>query len=73
MASSTWKGFITFGLLSIPIRLYAAARASRMQLHQLHSVCNTRLRQPLFAPPAIKLSTAPKWLKAMSMRMANMF
>ncbi|MGB6821028.1 MAG: Ku protein, partial [Candidatus Acidiferrales bacterium] len=55
MASSTWKGFITFGLLSIPIRLYAAARASRMQLHQLHSVCNTRLRQPLFCPTCNKI------------------
>ncbi|MGH9727450.1 MAG: Ku protein [Candidatus Acidiferrales bacterium] len=55
MASSTWKGFITFGLLSIPIRLYAAARASRIQLHQLHSVCNTRLRQPLFCPTCNKI------------------
>jgi DNA end-binding protein Ku len=55
MASSTWKGFITFGLLSIPIRLYAAARTSRMQLHQLHSVCNTRLRQPLFCPTCNKI------------------
>ncbi|HEV2224754.1 MAG TPA: Ku protein [Candidatus Acidoferrales bacterium] len=55
MASSTWKGFITFGLLSIPIRLYAAARANRMQLHQLHSVCHTRLRQPLFCPTCNKI------------------
>ncbi|MGB7024005.1 MAG: Ku protein, partial [Candidatus Acidiferrales bacterium] len=55
MAFSTWKGFITFGLLSIPIRLYAAARASRMQLHQLHSVCHTRLRQPLFCRTCNKI------------------
>jgi DNA end-binding protein Ku len=50
MASSAWKGFITFGLISIPIKLYAAARAYRVELHQLHSVCKTRLRQPLFCP-----------------------
>lgn len=50
MASSAWKGSITFGLVSIPIRLYAAARTSRVELHQLHSVCKTRLRQPLFCP-----------------------
>ena len=50
MASSAWKGSITFGLVSIPIRLYAAARKSRVELHQLHSVCKTRLRQPLFCP-----------------------
>jgi DNA end-binding protein Ku len=50
MASSVWKGVISFGLVSIPVRLYAAARGSRILLHQLHSVCNTRLRQPLFCP-----------------------
>ena len=50
MASSAWKGYITFGLISIPIKLYAAARPARIELHQLHSVCKTRLRQPLFCP-----------------------
>lgn len=50
MASSAWKGYIRFGLVSIPIKLYAAARTSRVELHQLHSVCKTRLRQPLFCP-----------------------
>jgi DNA end-binding protein Ku len=50
MASSVWKGVISFGLVSIPVRLYAAVRSSRIMLHQLHSVCNTRLRQPLFCP-----------------------
>jgi DNA end-binding protein Ku len=50
MASSAWKGFVSFGLISIPIRLYAAARSARFQLHQLHKECRTRLRQPLFCP-----------------------
>lgn len=50
MASSAWKGFITFGLISIPVKLYPAARSSRVGLHQLHAVCKTRLRQPLFCP-----------------------
>jgi DNA end-binding protein Ku len=50
MASSAWKGMISFGLVSIPIRLYAAARPARINLHQLHSVCKTRLRQPLYCP-----------------------
>jgi DNA end-binding protein Ku len=50
MASSIWKGALTFGLLSIPIRLYAAARSERTSLHQLHDKCHTRLRQPLFCP-----------------------
>jgi DNA end-binding protein Ku len=50
MASPAWKGFISFGLVSIPIRLYPAARSSRVALHQLHKKCKTRLRQPLFCP-----------------------
>ncbi len=50
MASSAWKGFISFGLVSIPVRLYPAARSSRINLHQIHSVCHTRLKQPLFCP-----------------------
>ena len=50
MASSVWKGTVSFGLVSIPVRLYPAVRTSSIRLHQLHSVCKTRLRQPLFCP-----------------------
>lgn len=50
MAASAWKGFLSFGLVTIPLRLYVAARSSRFQLHQLHRQCHTRLRQPLFCP-----------------------
>jgi len=50
MATAIWKGSINFGLVSIPIRLYAAARPRRIALHQLHSKCHTRLKQPLFCP-----------------------
>ena len=50
MATSVWKGHLTFGLISIPIRLFSAARSERVSFNQLHSVCHTRLRQPLFCP-----------------------
>ena len=50
MAALAWKGLISFGLVSIPVRLYPAARNARINLHQLHSVCKTRLRQPLYCP-----------------------
>lgn len=50
MATTIWKGSITFGLVSIPIRLFAAARSRRIALHQLHNKCHTRLKQPLFCP-----------------------
>lgn len=50
MAASVWKGSISFGLLSIPIRLYLAARSERINLHQIHKKSHTRLRQPLYCP-----------------------
>lgn len=50
MPASAWKGLISFGLVSIPIRLYPAARRSPINLHQIHSVCRTRLRQPFYCP-----------------------
>ncbi|HEX7360412.1 MAG TPA: Ku protein [Bryobacteraceae bacterium] len=50
MASTVWKGYITFGLITIPVRLYAAARTERVGFHQIHSVCGTRIKQQLYCP-----------------------
>ncbi len=50
MATSVWKGFLTFGLLSIPIRLFSAARSERISLNQLHAGCKSRIKMPLFCP-----------------------
>ena len=44
MASTVWKGYVTFGLVSIPVRLFKAARAERVTFHQL------RKAQPESAP-----------------------
>src|SRR5215470_19505121 len=48
MAASVWKGYLTFGLISI--RLFSAARGERIGLNQLHSVCNNRIKMPLYCP-----------------------
>lgn len=50
MASTVWKGYLTFGLISVPIRLFAAARTERVSFHQIHEVCNTRIKQQLYCP-----------------------
>ena len=50
MATSVWKGYLTFGLVSIPIRLFSAARSERISLNQLHKVCHSRIKMPLFCP-----------------------
>src|SRR5215813_1132504 len=50
MASTVWKGHLTFGLISIPVRMFAAARGERISFNQLHKECHSRLKQPLFCP-----------------------
>ena len=50
MPTAVWTGSLGFGLVSIPIGLYAAARNRHIQLHELHDTCHTRLKQPLFCP-----------------------
>jgi DNA end-binding protein Ku len=48
--AATWKGSLSFGLVSIPIQLSPAARTERISFNQLHKVCHSRLKQPLFCP-----------------------
>src|SRR5215831_307499 len=36
MPSIVWKGHLTFGLVSIPVRLFRAARRERVRLHYVH-------------------------------------
>ncbi len=50
MASTVWKGYISFGLISVPIRLYVAAREHHISFNQVHQVCGTRIKQQLFCP-----------------------
>jgi DNA end-binding protein Ku len=50
MASTVWKGYLTFGLISIPVRLFSAARTEHISLNQLHEKCKSRIRQPLYCP-----------------------
>ena len=50
MASTVWKGYITFGLITIPVKLFAAARTERVSFNQLHGVCGSRIKQQTFCP-----------------------
>lgn len=36
MASTVWRGYISFGLISIPVRLFRAARAERVSFRRLY-------------------------------------
>jgi DNA end-binding protein Ku len=48
MATSVWKGHITFGLVSIPIKLVVAARGETISFNQLHKKDHSRVKQVLF-------------------------
>jgi DNA end-binding protein Ku len=50
MPTSSWKGYISFGLVSVPIRLFTAARYSHVAFHEIHKKCGTRVRQQLYCP-----------------------
>src|ERR1022692_861503 len=48
MAASTWKGHLTFGLVSLPVRLFTAARGETISFNQLHKSDNSRVKQVLY-------------------------
>jgi DNA end-binding protein Ku len=48
MASTIWKGHLTFGLVSLPVRLSAAARAETIGFNQLHKHDNSRIKQVIY-------------------------
>jgi len=48
MATSVWKGHLTFGLVSLPVRLFTAARSESLSFNQLHKSDNSRVKQVLY-------------------------
>lgn len=48
MASTVWKGHLTFGLVSFPVRLYSAARGETISFNQLHKHDGSRIKQVLY-------------------------
>src|SRR6516165_10342125 len=45
MAATVWKGFISFGLVSFPVRLHAAARPETIRFHMLHKKDGSRVKE----------------------------
>src|SRR3954466_8818101 len=48
MASSVWKGHLTFGLVSFPVRLFSAARSETISFNLLHKEDHSRIKQVTF-------------------------
>ena len=45
MPAVVWKGFVSFGLVTFPVRLFAAARAEHVQFHMLHRKDLSRVKE----------------------------
>ena len=45
MPAVVWKGYITFGLVSFPVRLYSAARPEAVHFHMLHRKDLSRVKE----------------------------
>lgn len=50
MPATVWSGYLTFGLISMPVRLYSGARSTRISFHMLHRADMTRIQQQLYCP-----------------------
>src|SRR5689334_4167198 len=48
MASSVWKGHLTFGLVSFPVRLFSAARGETISFNMLHKTDHSRIKQVIY-------------------------
>jgi DNA end-binding protein Ku len=48
MARSMWKGTLTFGLVSVPVKLYTAVSERNVRFHQLHATDHARIVQKRF-------------------------
>jgi DNA end-binding protein Ku len=50
VARSTSSTTISFGLVSIPVKLYTATSAQDVHFNQLHKKCGSRVKQKLYCP-----------------------
>ncbi len=50
MPRSIWSGVISFGLVSIPVKLYAATESKDISFHLLHKTDNTRIKMLRWCP-----------------------
>ncbi len=48
MPATVWKGYLSFGLVSFPIRLFSAARPDPVRFHMLHKKDMSRIREVFY-------------------------
>ena len=54
MARSIWNGVVSFGMVSIPVKLYTATESKDVSFNTLHKKCGTRIKQLRWCPTCEK-------------------
>jgi DNA end-binding protein Ku len=50
MRRSIWNGVITFGIVSIPVKMYSATESKDISFHLLHDKCDSRIKEQKWCP-----------------------
>ncbi|NLA57903.1 MAG: Ku protein [Firmicutes bacterium] len=60
---SLWNGSISFGLVNIPVKLYAATASEDIKFNYLHSICHTPIKYQKTCPRCAKAVTEDEIVK----------
>lgn len=55
MPRSIWNGVISFGMVSIPVKLFSATENKDIAFHQLHDKCDSRIKYQKWCPHCEKV------------------
>ena len=68
MAASVWSGNLTFGLISMPVRLFSGARSSGISFNMLHRPDLQRVKQQYICPAENKVVERSEIVKGYEFR-----
>jgi DNA end-binding protein Ku len=68
MAASVWSGYLTFGLISMPVRLFSGARSSGISFNMLHRPDLQRVKQQYICPAENKVVERSEIVKGYEFR-----
>jgi DNA end-binding protein Ku len=68
MAASVWSGYLTFGLISMPVRLFSGARSSGISFNMLHRDDLQRVKQQYYCPAENKVVSRDEIVKGFEYR-----
>lgn len=50
MARAMWSGVVSFGMVTIPVKLHTATESHNVSFHLLHEKCDTRIKEQRWCP-----------------------